>query len=438
MAKKITIIGGGSSTFTPQLVQSLIRSEALRSSTLSLMDVDTHRLKIMDTLGRQLVNIAGAGLRIETTTDQRKALEGADFVITTISVGGNDAWEKDLEIPASYGIFMPVADSIGPGGMQRAFRHIPVLAGVVRDLERLSPQAWVFNYSNPVSANCIAMRKAAPSIRTIGLCSCSSIPRKADFITRALKLSAEPVVPPPCAGLNHCAAMLQLKLKDGRDAFPLIQAPYPEAMTRWVLETYGIIPYCGSHWVEFFPTQCRLAERYQGRAQGLRLANGVTVHDMKEHYERVQKWEDAVAKLARGEDLQALEVLPAGEAVEVVNIMETLVTGRQTEYVLNLPNGGAIPNLPADAIVEVSALVDSYGVHPLQVGPLPGPLAALLCQHAATQQTTAEAALTGNYRLALHAYLEDVMTSTVLTPPETEKLLNELLKAHAAHLPQFA
>jgi len=172
---KITIIGGGSSTFTPILMKLLLKSEVLSGSTVTLMDIDPHRLKVMTALSKRLVEEKKADLKIESTTNQRESLVDADFVITAISVGGFDAWEKDIEIPAKYGIYMPICDSIGPGGMMRAFRHIPVLVGVCKDLEEVSPNAWVFNYTNPCTANTRAMNRYS-EIKTVGLCTCSFIP----------------------------------------------------------------------------------------------------------------------------------------------------------------------------------------------------------------------------------------------------------------------
>jgi len=145
MGIKITIIGGGSSTFVPQLMRLFLESKALEGGTVVLMDVDSHRLEVMDRLCRILVERENADLTIESTTDRRTSLVDADFVITAISVGGMDAWEKDIEIPARYGVYMSIADSIGPGGIMRAFRHIPVMAGLADDVHELAPDAWVFN-----------------------------------------------------------------------------------------------------------------------------------------------------------------------------------------------------------------------------------------------------------------------------------------------------
>ena len=158
MKKKITIIGGGSSTFVPQLMRLFINSEVLRGSTIVLMDIDEARLEIMDRLCRTLIETEGIDLTIDSTTHQRESLTGADFVISAISVGGMAAWEKDIEIPAKYGVYMTIGDSVGPGGIMRAFRHIPVLTGVVDDMAEVAPNAWLFNYSNPVSSIMTAIK----------------------------------------------------------------------------------------------------------------------------------------------------------------------------------------------------------------------------------------------------------------------------------------
>ncbi len=437
MARKITIIGGGSSTFTPQLMHLFIASEALRGSTITLMDIDAHRLEVMDILSRMMVAKAGADLKVESTTDRRQALTGADFVISAISVGGNDAWEKDIEIPASYGIFMPVQDSVGPGGMMRAFRHIPALVSVAKDLEQVSPKAWVFNYTNPLTANVTAMRRAS-SIRTVGLCTGSDTPRNAGYLAEDIALPPEELaVPAPAAGLNHCSAILRLELRDGRDAFPLFKerATYP--VTRWGLETFGILPYPSSHWVEFFPALCRLDDKYQGRAQGLKMLYN-KVHNVQWDRERAQGWAALAERLARGEEEFSPEVLPKDESIQVVEIIEALLTNRNAIHAVNVPNNGAIANLPGEAIVEVSSAVGSYGVRPLQVGELPEAYAATLRQHVTVQQLTVEAALTGDRQVALQAFLQDPQIAARLTVEETGKMLDELLKAHAAYLPQFA
>jgi alpha-galactosidase len=437
VAYKITIIGGGSSTFTPQLMQLFLQSDVLRGSTITLMDIDAHRLRTMDTLCKQLVQKEGADLTVESTTDQRESLTGADFVITAISVGGFDAWEKDIEIPARYGIYMPIADSIGPGGIMRALRHILPQVAICRDLEQVAPQAVVFNYTNPATSICIAMREAS-SIEVVSLCTCSVIPQSAQYLAAWAGVEPEQVVTPaPAGGLNHCAAILELKLKDGSDALPLISERITHPVLKWGLETYGIFPYCWSHWTEFYPALCRLEGEYTGKLQGLKMKYGGNVHDMERERARAQKWEQLVGRLARGEEEISLDVLPKDESVQVVKIMEALAENRNEIHVVNVPNRGAIENLPEDAIVEVSSLVGGYGIQPISVGPVPEAVAATLRQHITVQELTVQAALTGDRGITLQAFMQDPQIAAVLTPEDTAALLDELLAAHADDLPQF-
>ena len=442
MSYKITIIGGGSSTFTPQLMQLFMKSEPLEGSTITLMDVDDRRLQTMDTLCRQLVRQAGLNLTIESTTDRRESLKGTDFVISAISVGGMDAWEDDIEIPARYGIYMPIADSIGPGGIMRAFRHIPPLVAVCKDLEEVAPDAWVFNYTNPVTSNCTAMRRET-AIKVVGLCTCSVFPRAAHpEAAKYLSLWAgvspdDLVLPAPAGGLNHCAAILELKVKDGRNILPLIKEHLNRPVMKWGLENYGILPYCDVHWAEFYPALNRLEDEYKGSLQGLKMQYDV-VHNMDNERARTRKWEEVAEQLVQGGGEISLDVLPKDESVQVVEIMESLIGNNNEIHVVNVPNHGAIDNLPPQAIVEVSSVVGGYGIQPVHVGPLPEPVAATLRHHITVQELTVEAALTGDRHIALQAFLQDPQISSVLTPEQTAALLDEMLDTHAEYLPQFS
>ncbi len=437
MGYKITIIGGGSSTFTPQLMRLFIGSELLQDSTICLMDIDEHRLEVMAKLSKRLVEKTSSPLRIESTTDRRESLTDADFVITAISVGGMDAWEADIEIPAKYGVYMPVCDSVGPGGIMRAFRHIPVLVEMAEELEELSPDAWVFNYTNPVPVNCMAMVKNT-GVKVAGLCTCSSIPANPRYLARWVGVEPRDIITPaPAAGLNHCAAILSLKLRDGRDAFQILRSKPPNPVVGFILETYGVLPYCWGHWTEFFPSLCKLEEEYKGRLQGLMMNFGIRVHDMERERERVKKWEEIVKSMAAGVEDISLDMLPSGEAVIVVKVMEALIENRNEIHVVNTLNRGAIENLPYDAIVEVSSLVGGYGITPVRMGRLPEPLAAVLSNHVEAQRLTVEAALTGDRDVAYQAMMQDPQVAARLKPDEARKLLNELLKAHANYLPRF-
>jgi len=225
MGYRITVIGGGSSIFTPQLVALLIRSAPLAGSTLCLMDINPQRLELMDALSRHIIRSAGADLEIESTTDRLQALTAADFVITTVAVGGFDAWEQDIEIPARYGVYQPIGDTVGPGGLMRALRHVPLMVEVGQTLERVAPGAQVLNYTNPATALCLAVHEHS-RVKVASLCTNTVYLRDEKFLAGwAGVRPGELTSPPPAAGINHCAGLLELRFKDGRDAFPLVLAP---------------------------------------------------------------------------------------------------------------------------------------------------------------------------------------------------------------------
>src|SRR5579883_1257820 len=437
MAKRVTIIGGGSSMFVPHLLRLFMRSTPLRGSTICLMDVDGPRVEAMAGMARRLVANEGLDLTIEHTTEQRPSLVGSDYVIVAISVGGMAAWEQDIEIPGRYGIFTEVHDSIGPGGIMRAFRHVPVLADICRDLAEVSPD--------------------------------------------------DLAMPPLVGGINHCAGIIDLRFKDGTSLMPRLrtrtladitaglQQAYqaadpamvqqmmttlgvrPERMfemfvrstgfadevTPWALQRFGILPYCWTHWIEFFPQLLRLNEPYKGRAQGLAMKYGTKVFDMNDKRARVKRWQDLTERWSRPEhaDEVRLEALPAGEedqGVEVVDIIEAMLENRNAVHIVNTTNNGSIDNLPADGIVEVNAAVSSYGIRPLHTGPLPEALAAHLRLHLSVQRLTMEAALSGDRNTAFQALQLDPATAAVLEPGQIGRLLDELLAANARYLPRFA
>jgi alpha-galactosidase len=438
---KIAMIGGSSSSFVPPLLRHLLSSEVLRGTTLTLMSPTEAPLRVMEDLARKIVGRDGR-LEVRSTVNQREALEDADFVITAISVGGMDAWETDIEIPARYGIFMWVGDMIGPGGIMRALRNAPVLASVAHDVAEVAPQAWIFNYTNPAPVAALAMR-TVPGVNALALCSCTAMPSDPVWLAAQAGVKPEEIcMPAIVGGLNHCAAVTELRLKDGRDALPLVRERATEPIVRWALRTYGVLPYCWQHWTEFFPQMQRLAEPYTGRAQGLAMGYGLRIHDMNNERARIAQWADLAQQwTAPDAGPVTLDDLPSSEeedGILVVDIIESIVTNRGDIHLVNTTNGAAIPNLPADAVVEVAAHVSATGVRALPVGPLPAAYAEHLRGFAALQQLVVRAALDGDRQAVLHAFLLDPMIRSRLDIDQTETLLDEMLRANAEHLSRFA
>jgi alpha-galactosidase len=442
MASKVTIIGGGSSSFVPLLVRRLMQSPVLGSSQVTLMDVDEGRLSVMQSLADKLIANEHSELRVTSTTDQRASLAGADFVIAAISVGGMDAWANDLEIPGRHGIVMHVGDSVGPGGIMRAFRNAPVLADVARNAAEVAPDAWVFNYTNPAPIEALAMRAAAPQVRSYALCSCTGHPSSREWLADQAGVAPDRIaMPPVVAGINHCASIQQLRLTDGTDAMPLVRERATEPIVKWVLDRYGVLPYCWSHWTEFFPQMQRLEAPYAGTAQGVSMRYGITTHDMAYERSRVRGLEQlAETWTAEGAALVTLADLPKGdedEGIEVIDLIEAIVDNGNITLVVNAPNEGTIPNLPDEAIVEVNAQINAYGIRPIQTGPLPETLAAHLRHFFDFQQQVVLAALSGDREQALHAFMLDPNTASRLDLDQTRTMMDELLEANAQHLPLF-
>ncbi len=198
---KIVIIGAGSHVFTRNLVTDFLSYPEHRESTISLMDIDKERLSLVTAFTKKLVDQHGFDTRVESTTDRRTALDGADYVVLSIRVGGLEANRLDLEIPAKYGIVQGVGDTIGPGGVFYGLRHIPVVLDICRDMEDLCPEAWLLNYTNPMAMICWAVNDYT-SIKNVGLCH--SVQGSASELARYIGAPLEEIHY-LVAGINHMA-----------------------------------------------------------------------------------------------------------------------------------------------------------------------------------------------------------------------------------------
>ncbi len=442
MTVKITVIGGGSSMFVPGLVRRLVELPCFEGAELRLMDIDEARLATMRVLSSHLAGSSGRQLKVVSTTSQREALAGADFVIVAISVGGMAAWASDIEVPARHGIFMHIADSVGPGGIMRSLRNTPVVASVARDVAEVAPDAIILNYTNPASANAMAMAQV-DTVRSLSLCSCSPLPFNQDWLAEQAGVSKDLIsLPLEVGGINHCTGIFSLRLTDGRDAIPLVRERTDDEITRWAIDTFGVIPYCWAHWVEFFPQLQRLEEPYAGRAQGLAMRYGRRIYDMDSQLQRIRTWDELASAWSAASGPRHLSDLPHGpedEGIVVAEVMQSVVEDRKDLFVVNVLNrGGLIGNLPASAAVEVPAIVDGQGVHALGIPDLPPGLAATLSLHAQVQSMTMQCALNGDRELLRQVILTDPLVAATLEPHQAQALTDELLEVNARYLPQFA
>jgi len=453
--KKLVLIGAGSAMFTHGLVADLILSPDLGPWELGLVDIDPQALETAEGLSRRMVEAKSADIVINASTDRCDVLPGANVVVSTIGVGGRRAWEADVFIPRKYGVYQPVGDSVMPGGISRAMRMIPALVDIAKDVEALCPDAWFFNYSNPMTANCWAVREATGA-PVVGLCAGTfDVERQlAEFI------GAPPEeVTSLFAGVNHLTFIFDLRWR-GRDAWPLVRARLakernqpldieslgklfpemgaPKATFKaadnpfsWSLfETYGAYPAVNDrHVVEFFP------ERFpQGRYHGKTL--GVDVFSV----EKTIAWGDRIYAEMRAQALgekplnEGIFERAEGEHEHLLDILRSIEYDKRRVFNANLPNRGAVPNLPEDAILELPAVATATGLRPMQIHDFPDTLAAIITRKLTAIRLTVEAALAGDRKLFVEALLAD---GAVTDPEVARKMADELLEAHRQYLPNF-
>ncbi len=422
---RIALIGAGSVEFTAELVAGILRFAELSEVTVALHDIDEERLRTAGAVGRAMNDALGTHATFEEHLDRRRALEGAGHVISTIRVGGHAALARDFEIPARYGVRQTMGDTLGPGAIARVLCTVPALLAIAGDIADVCPDAWLYNYTNPMAALCWAVYEGSPVRRVVGLCR--SIENTAGELAEIVGVPFEDV-DFDGAGLNHQAWILRFAHRDsGADLYPRlarIVAADPEGLGRRVrVEVYrrfGFFPSESSEHladlVPWFLPHADQVERY-------RIQVGEYLRRSEQNAERYA-------------ELRA--TLRAGGAPEVPDWMEyapeiihSIETGTRRRVFANVRNDGLIDNLPAGCCVEVPCLVDADGIHPQPVGALPVQLAALNRTYASVVDLTVRAALEEDARLVEDAALLDPNTAATLAPDRIVELCHELVLAHA-------
>lgn len=427
--RKIVLIGAGSVKFTQGLLADLIKSS--ESWKLGLVDIDPKALAVAEGLARRMVEVKQTDVMVEASTDRCDLLSDADVVVTTIGVGGRRAWEADVFIPRKYGIYQPVGDTVMAGGVSRSMRMIPAMVDIARDVTRLCPDALFINYANPMTANCWAVRKATGA-NIIGLCI--GVHGIVNNLARIIGAPSEEVTA-LAAGLNHFTWIYDLRWK-GRDAWPMLRAKIKEnpgvggLFCEWLFDNYGAFPAVGDgHVMEFFPERFPDGECF-GRPIG-----------KEGNFERIIKTDNASyanMQAQANDDVPLDESIferASGEHTKLLEILQSITEDRRDNFFANLPNLGAVPNLPDDVFLEMTAVATARGFKAIQIPEFPDTLAAPLLRKIAAASLTVDAALTGSRKLFIEALLAD---GSVSDPEKAEKLADELLMEHKKYLPQFA
>ncbi len=425
-APKITFIGAGSATFTRMLIGDILGYEELRKATLSLHDIDSERLETAVGVARVTATEAGATPAIEAHADRRRALDGADYVINIVQVGGHRATVIDHEIPARYGLRQTIGDTLGIGGIFRALRTIPLMQSLGHEMTELCPGAWLLNYTNPMAMLCWATYAGSPLENVVGLCH--SVQNTTRQLAELIDVPFEQVAFLG-AGVNHQAFILRFE-RDGEDLYPLLDRAIerdPDLRRRVRMQMYlglGYFPTESSeHSAEYLPWFMR----DESEIERMRIIESDYVRLSEEN---LAEYEQTRALLAAGEPL------PIEPSIEYApQIIHSIETGRVRVVYGNVENAGLIENLPRGACVEVPCAVDASGVRPLHVGELPAQLAALNRTFLNVAELTVRAVLEERPEHVLHAALLDPNTSASLTIDEIRNLVADLTAAHGEALP---
>ena len=447
---RIVVIGGGSLGWTPVLLADLALNNQL-GGTIVLHDIDPVPLKLTKQLGTAIMahRQAGGRFKIEATTNRREALKGADFVIVTISVGGMAMMRHDVDIPATFGVLQTVGDTVGPGGIMRGLRNVPVFASLAEQILRYCPDAWVLNYTNPMST--CTWTLAHHGCKAVGCChevfgSLNKIAKLANEHLGRKDLTRQDV-DAVVTGINHCtfftrarvAGLDGLQLLRDHMAEPGVLDPgTPEALANAsvfgskdlvafdLFTRYGAFGAAGDrHLAEFFPGFIT-DKTHAGNRWGIKL----TPIDW-----RIGAIRDRV-KTVRGKvrDKSWLRKPLTWSGEEAAHMIQALAGHGDFVTNVNTLNQGQIPNLPGGSIVETNALLSADRVSPINAGPLPRGLLGALFPHVINHGLIVEAGLTGDCDLALQAFLNDPLVGD---RDDAVKMFEQMLKAEADYLPNF-
>ena len=447
---KLTIIGAGSTVFTKNIVVDLLTIKQFKSIEIALMDIDQNRLiktkEVLEIIAKKM----SVTPKISLHTNRRESLLDADFVQTTIQVGGyKPSTVIDFEIPKKFGLNQTIADTLGIGGIMRSLRTIPVLLNIAEDIEQVCPNALWMQYVNPMCTNMIAINKVFPNIRNIGLCH--SVQGTAEMLAEDLQENIKNISY-QCAGINHMAFFQKFeKISTGEDLYPKLKRladqilsdkrissrtkkqEYPgrnlhEKVRYEILKRFGFfVTESSEHFAEYVPwfikpNKEELIEKYK--------------IPVDEYIFRCEYYSELWNELDKDISIITNEAIKRSHEYASY-IIDAIVNNNKFTVYGNVMNNGLIENLPSNCCVEVPCIVDNKGFYPQKIGRLPEQLSALMRTNINVQILTAEAALTKKREHIYHAAMLDPLTASHLSIDEIYALTDEMLEAHSDYLPEY-
>ncbi len=422
MATTITFLGAGSVVFTRELLADIIGLGDLGELTIALQDIDVERLETAEAIAQSTIEHLGGRAHVTATTDRRRALSGAQYVVNSIQVGMYDATVRDFDIPARYGLRQTIADTIGIGGIFRGLRTFDALDGIAADMTEVCPDAWLLNYTNPMAMNVAYLAAVAPRLKVLGLCH--SVYWTVVGLCEIVGVPYEEVTY-HSAGVNHQAWLLKWE-HDGKSLYPRLDEAIerdPELRRRVRVDMYRRLGYYPTETSEHSSEYVAWYLHDDAEIARLRIPVGDYVEISRQNLDDYAETRELVlAGKLRPPEREATEYAPL--------VIHSLQTGTPRVIYANVPNHGLIDNLPADFTVEVPTDIGPDGVRPHAVGSLPIQCAALNRPYVGVGSLTVAAALRGDPRLVRQAAMLDPNTAATLTVDQIWALCNELTAAH--------
>jgi 6-phospho-beta-glucosidase len=420
---KLTYIGGGS-TYTPEFVDGFIQHEAdVELEEIALFDIHEERLKVVGGMVQRMLHHAELETRVSLSLKRPEAIEGAEFIVSAIRVGGMDARIRDEKIPLRHDVIGQ--ETSGPGGTLKAWRTIPVTLEIAKDAARYAPGSWYLNFTNPSGIITEALLKHT-DLKVVGLCN-NPINRQAAlagiFGVDAHEVFLEWV------GLNHVNWTRGVYVR-GKDVLSDLLAMMDELASHpefaqhdpELVRTLGVLP--GGYLQYYYNHPQKLAE-----AKAAPRSRGEVVREVEQ--ELLQKYADP-NQVVKPPELSLRGGALYSEAA--MRVMLSLLFDRRDVQIVVTRNGGSLPDLPADASVEVPCVVGAHGVTPLHMGPLPETIRPLCIQAKAWESATVQAGVSGSRRDALLAMMVNPLVPSFDT---ASALVDEMLEANREYLPQF-
>ena len=428
---KLVVIGGGSS-YTPELIEGVIlHKDSLPITEVVLIDVEMglDKVRINTEFARRMVKKAGLPIQVSYTLNRKEGLKDAAFVITQLRVGGLDARAKDERIPLTYGVIGQ--ETTGPGGCFKAFRTIPVLLDICKDMEQVCPDAWLINFTNPAGIVTEAVLKYT-KVKCIGLCNVS-INMKHDAAQR-LQVDAEEL---DCRfiGLNHLSVMNHAFYQGADRIEEVLAVSNRESVVKNIEKNDEMDTFAREMGCMFSP----YLQYFYSEKEMLKKETEEAISITGTRADQVKKVEKDLFACYQDENLEekpaALSKRGGSRYSEAaINLIDSLYNDRQDIQVVDVMNHGTIPQLPDDCVIETNCVIGKDGARPLADVEVPAEILGLIEQVKAYEILAIEAAVTGDRRKALMALMNNPLVHDV---KDARGILEDMMKAHAAYLPQF-